>query len=105
MTEQQRNNLAKMEKQGWEAADWKARALESTQKLAAANAQVHMWAVPGERLDTCCLPCMVAAAVSWSAQALSSWQGVASEHFVFTNAICRALTLVHVCRLLNKPGS
>lgn len=40
MTEQQRSNLAKMEKQGWEAADWKARALESTQKLAAANAQV-----------------------------------------------------------------
>ncbi|KAA6423359.1 MAG: hypothetical protein FRX49_06811 [Trebouxia sp. A1-2] len=40
MTEQQRNNLAKMEKQGWEAADWKARALDSTQKLAAANAQI-----------------------------------------------------------------
>lgn len=40
MTEQQRRNLAKMEKQGWEAADWKARALESTQKLAAANAQI-----------------------------------------------------------------
>ena len=41
MTEQQRSNLVKMEKQGWEAADWKARALDSTQKLAAANAQVH----------------------------------------------------------------
>ena len=41
LTQQQRNNLAKMEKQGWEAADWKARALESTQKLAAANAQVQ----------------------------------------------------------------
>lgn len=50
MTEQQRNNLAKMEKQGWEAADWKARALDSTQKLAAANAQVHMWAEPSEQL-------------------------------------------------------
>jgi len=48
---------------------------------------------------------MVAAAVSWSAQALSSWQGVASGNWVYTNAICRALTLVHVCRLLNKPGS
>ena len=55
MTEQQRNNLAKMEKQGWEAADWKARALDSTQKLAAANAQVYMWAVPSKQLDTCCL--------------------------------------------------
>lgn len=40
LTQQQRSNLAKMEKQGWEAADWKARALESAQKLAAANAQV-----------------------------------------------------------------
>lgn len=40
LTQQQRSNLAKMEKQGWEAADWKARALEATQKLAAANAQV-----------------------------------------------------------------
>ena len=40
LTQQQRSNLAKMEKQGWEAADWKARALEYTQKLAAANAQV-----------------------------------------------------------------
>ena len=39
LTQQQRSNLAKMEKQGWEAADWKACALESTQKLAAANAQ------------------------------------------------------------------
>ena len=43
LTQQQRNNLAKMEKQGWEAADWKARALESTQKLAAANAQVQAY--------------------------------------------------------------
>ena len=42
LTQQQRSNLAKMEKQGWEAADWKARALESTQKLAAANAQVSV---------------------------------------------------------------
>ncbi|KAL3157186.1 hypothetical protein ABBQ38_001425 [Trebouxia sp. C0009 RCD-2024] len=40
LTQQQRSNLAKMEKQGWEAADWKARALEATQKLAAANAQI-----------------------------------------------------------------
>ena len=40
LTQQQPSNLAKMEKQGWEAPDWKARALESTQKLAAANAQV-----------------------------------------------------------------
>ena len=40
MTQQQRRDLARMEKQGWEAADWKARALETTQKLAAANAQV-----------------------------------------------------------------
>lgn len=105
MTEQQRNNLAKMEKQGWEAADWKARALDSTQKIAAANAQVHLWAVPSEQFDTCGLPYVVAATVSWSAQALSTRQGVASGDWVFTNANCRALTLVHVCRLLNKPGS
>jgi len=53
MTEQQRNNLAKMETQGWEAADWKARALESTQKLAAANAQVHMYQVSNLTLVAC----------------------------------------------------
>ncbi len=63
MTEQQRKNLAKMEKQGWEAADWKARALDSTQKLAAANAQVHMWAVPSEQSGT-----LVACLIWWQLQ-------------------------------------
>ncbi len=55
MTEQQRNNLAKMEKQGWEAADWKARALESAQKLAAANAQVHILLHVGNLTLVACL--------------------------------------------------
>ena len=54
MTEQQRSNLVKMEKQGWEAADWKARALESTQKLAAANAQVHFVLFLCMSFKTCC---------------------------------------------------
>lgn len=31
-----------MKKQGWEAADWKAKALAANQKLTAASAQVSM---------------------------------------------------------------
>ena len=42
LNQQQQSSLADMKKQGWEAADWKAKALAANQKLAGASAQVSM---------------------------------------------------------------
>ena len=64
LTQQQQSNTAKIEKKGWEAADWKAQALEATQKLASANAQA--------RPVTAVLP-LVAHSVSDLSVSASSW--------------------------------
>ena len=40
LAQKHNHSLSKVEKKGWEAADWKAQALEATEKLASANAQV-----------------------------------------------------------------
>lgn len=42
LNDQQQSSMKKMEKKGWEAADWKAKALEAGQELSAANAQVGL---------------------------------------------------------------
>ena len=40
LNQHQQSSMKKVEKKSWEAADWKAKALEANQKLAKANAQV-----------------------------------------------------------------
>lgn len=85
LTQQQRSNLAKMEKQGWEAADWKARALESTQKFAAANAQVST--------DSCGVHAVVIAS-SWITPLLLPVFWAASRQGVLPKLMCCSLALV-----------